>query len=126
MNTTSVPMTRYALAGAVAVVLLNLLLRTWVKVGGVFATLLIATLVAAAMALCFAWRNRRAPLKGERRRLVFLYGGLLGLLYLGLLGMMALQDQPSPMGTALFALHYLCYPVLAQVFFSDGFFKRIG
>lgn len=126
MSPSPVAMSRYALGGVVAVVALNLLLRTWIKIGGLFATLLVATLVAAAMALCFAWRNRRGPLQGERRRLVFLYGGLLGLLYLGLLGMMALQDQPSPMGMFVFALHYLCYPVLAQVFFSDGFFRRIG
>lgn len=126
MSPVPVAMSRYSLGGVIAVVALNLLLRTWVKVGGLFATLLIATLVAAAMALIFAWRNRRGPQQGERRRLVFLYGGILGLLYLGLLGMMALQDQPSPMGMALFALHYLCYPLLAQVFFSDGFFRRIG
>lgn len=126
MNSVSVPMIRYALGGVVAVVLLNTLLRTWMKVGGIVATLLVATCVAAAMALCFAWRTRRAPLKGERRRLVFLYGGTLGLLYLGLLAMMALQDEPSPMGMLLFAVHYLCYPLLAQVCFSAGFFKRVG
>ncbi|HBX55641.1 hypothetical protein [Pseudomonas sp. UBA2684] len=126
MSATPVSMTRYALSGVVAVVLLNLLLRSFVKLGGVLATLLIAALVAAAMALCFAWRTRRAPLRGERRRLVWLYGGLLALLYLGLLAMMTLQDEPSPMGMLIFSVHYLCYPLFAQVFFSERFFSRLS
>lgn len=103
----------YAAGGVVAAVLLNLLLRTFVRLGGVFTTLLIAAAIAAGMALLFHWRQGRAPSNAERWRLSALYGGLLGLLYLGLLAMMTLQDTPSPMGTVLFSLHYLCYPVLA-------------
>ena len=52
------------------------------------------------------------------KRQPLLYGGMLGLLYLGLLGMMVLQDTPSPMGLFLFSLHYLCYPVLAWLALS--------
>lgn len=40
----SLPLRDYAAAGVVAAVLLNLLLRTFVRLGGVFTTLLIATL----------------------------------------------------------------------------------
>lgn len=120
----SVPVTRLALGGVVAVVVLNLLLRTFVKLGGLFTTVLIAALVAAGMTLWFSWRNRRAPLQGERRRLLALYGGILALLYLGLLAMMALQDDPSPMGLAIFGLHYFCYPLMAWVFLAKGFGKR--
>jgi len=94
----SVAVTRLALGGVVAVIVLNLLLRTFVKLGGLLTTVLIAALVAAGMTLWFSWRNRRAPLQGERRRLVALYGGILALLYLGLLAMMAWKDDPSPMG----------------------------
>jgi drug/metabolite transporter (DMT)-like permease len=117
----SVPVTRLALGGVLAVIALNLLLRTFVKLGGPLATLLIASAVAAGMALWFAWRNRRAPLQGERRRLVALYGGILALLYLGLLAMMALQDDPSPMGLLIFGLHYFCYPLMAWLFLAKGF-----
>jgi drug/metabolite transporter (DMT)-like permease len=117
----SVPVTRLALGGVVAVVVLNLLLRTFVKLGGLFTTVLIASLVAAGMTLWFSWRNRRAPLQGERRRLLALYGGVLALLYLGLLAMMALQDDPSPMGLAIFGLHYFCYPLMAWLFLAKGF-----
>jgi len=119
----SVPVTRLALGGVVAVIVLNLLLRTFVKLGGLLTTVLIAALVAAGMTLWFSWRNRRAPLQGERRRLLALYGGVLALLYLGLLAMMALQDDPSPMGLLIFGLHYFCYPLMAWLFFSKGFGK---
>ncbi|MGG5873323.1 hypothetical protein [Pseudomonas peli] len=120
----SVPVTRLALGGVVAVVVLNLLLRTFVKLGGIFTTVLIAALVAAGMTLWFSWRNRRAPLQGERRRLLALYGGILALLYLGLLAMMALQDDPSPMGLAIFGLHYFCYPLMAWVVFYKRFSRH--
>ncbi len=119
----SVPMHRLAISGIVAAVLLNLLLRTFVRLGGVITTMLIATAIAAIMALWFAWRHRRAPTAGERWRLVALYGGGLGVLYLGLLTMMALQDNPSPMGMLIFALHYFSYPFFAWLFFSRRFHK---
>ncbi|MCW2291033.1 MULTISPECIES: hypothetical protein [Pseudomonas] len=121
----SVAMTRYAVIGVVAAVLLNLLLRSFVKLGGVLATLVIAASVAAIMALLFAWQQRRPPTRGERRRLVWLYGGMLALLYAGLLTMMTLQDDPNPMGVVIFALHYLSYPLLAQMLFSERIFKRM-
>ena len=114
----SLPVRYYAVAGVIAAVLLNLLLRTFVRLGGVFTTLLIAAAIAAGLALVFHWRQGRAPSSTERWRFTLLYGGVLGLLYLGLLGMMYLQDTPSPMGLFLFSLHYLCYPVLAWMAFS--------
>ena len=120
----SVAVTRLALGGVVAVIVLNLLLRTFVKLGGLLTTVLIAALVAAGMTLWFSWRNRRAPLQGERRRLVALYGGILALLYLGLLAMMAWKDDPSPMGLLIFGLHYFCYPLMAWLFLAKGFGKR--
>ncbi|WP_422911415.1 hypothetical protein ACOCLD_07440 [Pseudomonas sp. MAC6] len=120
----SVAVTRLALGGVVAVIVLNLLLRTFVKLGGLLTTVLIAALVAAGMTLWFSWRNRRAPLQGERRRLVALYGGILALLYLGLLALMAWKDDPSPMGLLIFGLHYFCYPLMAWLFLAKGFGKR--
>lgn len=120
----SVAVTRLALGGVLAVIVLNLLLRTFVKLGGLLTTVLIAALVAAGMTLWFSWRNRRAPLQGERRRLVALYGGILALLYLWLLAMMAWKDDPSPMGLLIFGLHYFCYPLMAWLFLAKGFGKR--
>ncbi|MNR67420.1 hypothetical protein D3C85_1914070 [compost metagenome] len=52
------------------------------------------------------------------------FAGLLGVLYLGLLGMMTLQDTPSPMGVTLFVVHYLCYPVLVAVMLSERLFSK--
>ena len=115
---------RYAVGGVALAVVLNLLLRSFVKLGGVFATLLIAAATAALLALAFRLIQRRAPQPGERWRIVFAYGGLLGLLYLGLLAMMTLQDTPSPMGVLLFLVHYLCYPVLAALLLSERMFAK--
>lgn len=120
----SVAVTRLALGGMLAVIVLNLLLRSFVKLGGLLTTVLIAALVAAGMTLWFSWRNRRAPLQGERRRLLALYGGILALLYLGLLAMMAWKDDPSPMGLLIFGLHYFCYPLMAWLFLAKGFGTR--
>ncbi|MCY1276919.1 hypothetical protein D9M70_255930 [compost metagenome] len=116
---------RYAVGGVVLATVLNLLLRTFVKVGGIVATLLIAAATAALLALAFRVIQRRAPSPGERWRIVLGYAGLLGILYLGLLGMMTLQDQPSPMGVFLLLLHYLCYPALAALLFSGRVFARL-
>lgn len=108
-----VPVARLALSGVAAVIVLNLLLRTFSKLGGVLTTLLIATAVAGGMALWFFAQQRRPPLLGERLRLLGVYGGVLALLYLGLLALMAVKDDPSPMGLLIFGLHYFCYPLLA-------------
>jgi len=116
----SIPVTRLAVGGVIAVILLNLLLRTFVRLGGPLTTLLIATTVAGGMALWFVWRHQRRPQQGERRRLLALYGGILALLYLGLLAMMALQDEPSPMGLLIFGLHYFCYPLMAWLVLARG------
>lgn len=124
MNTMPIAMHRYAIGGVVGVILLNLLLRSFVRLGGLPTTLLVAAAVPAAMALCFAWRTRRGPTPGERRRLLWLYGGALGLLYLGLLALMALKDAPSPMGLAIVVLHYLSYPLFAWLLFSKRLFSR--
>ncbi|WP_280291106.1 hypothetical protein [Pseudomonas sp. BN417] len=121
--TMSLPL-RYAVGGVALAVVLNLLLRSFVKVGGIFATLLIAAATAALLALAFRVIQRRAPQPGERWRIVLAYGGLLGVMYLGLLAMMTLQDTPSPMGVLLFLVHYLCYPVLAALLLSESVFAR--
>jgi hypothetical protein len=111
---------RYAVGGVALAIVLNLLLRSFVKIGGIFATLLIAAATAALLALAFRFIQRRAPQSGERWRIVLGYGGLLGLLYLGLLAMMTLQDTP----VLLFLVHYLCYPLMAAVLLSERVFAR--
>ena len=65
------------------------------------------------MARWFAWQQQRPPSARERLRLLGVYGGVLALLYLGLLGLMVLKDEPGPMGLLLFGAHYFCYPLLA-------------
>lgn len=118
------PITHLAIGGVVAVMALNLLVRSFVKLGGIVSTLLVAALVAGGMALWFHLQHRRAPTHSERWRLVSLYGGALALLYLGLLGLMWFKDEPGPMGLLIFGMHYFCYPLLAWVVFFRGFTQR--
>lgn len=116
---------RYYAGGAVlAVVALNLLVRALFKLGGVSATLLVATLVALGVSLIFARREKRLPTLTERWRLVGLYGLILGLLYLGLFGLMLLKDEPGRMGQLLFVLHALSYPTLLALCFTPRLIRH--
>ncbi|MGL4315021.1 MAG: hypothetical protein ACRCTL_00170 [Pseudomonas sp.] len=106
----SLALHHYALLAVAAVILLNLLVRGLLKIGGVPATLLVAIVVA--LALRWLLQRRAEPLaRGARIALVLLYGGILGLLYLGLWGLMWLKDEPGHMGQLIFVLHYLSYPL---------------
>ncbi|MNM91119.1 hypothetical protein D3C81_1034080 [compost metagenome] len=115
MSTASPRLGHYALGGIAACILLNLPVRTLLKVGGPFATLLVAALVAFGLALVFRWRTGRRPYPVERRVLVGLYALGLGLLYAGLLALMYLKEEPGLPGQLLFAAHYLAYPLLAWI-----------
>ena len=116
---------RYYAGGAVlAVVALNLLVRALFKLGGVSATLLVATLVALGVSLIFARREKRLPTLTERWRLVGIYGLILGLLYLGLFGLMLLKDEPGHMGQLLFVLHALSYPTLLALCFTPKLIRH--
>ena len=103
----------YALGTTLACILLNPLLRALIHLPGPLATLLVAALVALGLARVFRWRTGRRPSPAERRILVGLYALELGLLYIGLLALMALKDSPSPAALLLFAVHYFAYPLLA-------------
>ena len=116
---------RYYAGGAVlAVMALNLLVRALFKLGGVSATLLVATLVALGVSLIFARREKRLPTLTERWRLVGLYGLILGLLYFGLFGLMLLKDEPGHMGQLLFVLHALSYPTLLALCFTPRLIRH--
>lgn len=116
---------RYYAGGAVlAVMALNLLVRALFKLGGVSATLLVATLAALGVSLIFARREKRLPTLTERWRLVGLYGLILGLLYLGLFGLMLLKDEPGHMGQLLFVLHALSYPTLLALCFTPRLIRH--
>ena len=122
----AVPIRYYALAGIAAAILLNVL-RGVVRFGGLPASLLIAALVAGGLAWWFA-RARGAGRPGASACAWSpLYGGVLGILYLLLVGLASLKGDPSPAALLIVVLHYLCYPALLLVFFSGrvyGFFLR--
>lgn len=124
MNSVPLALRYYAGGAVLAVMLLNLLVRALFKLGGVSATLLVATVVALGVSLIFARREKRLPTLAERWRLVGLYGLILGLLYLGLFGLMLLKDEPGHMGQLLFALHALSYPSLLALCFTPRLIRH--
>jgi len=118
------PIRYLALAGILAAFFLNVVARGLLRVGGVPATLLVAALIAALMALWFARRHKRLARTGERWRLTALYGGGLAVLYLILVAMAAWRNTPSPAALLIFALSYLCYPLSVWWFFRPGVLVR--
>lgn len=124
MNSAPLALRYYAGGAVLAVMALNLLVRALFKLGGVSATLLVATLVALGVSLIFARREKRLPTLTERWRLVGLYGLILGLLYLGLFGLMLLKDEPGHMGQLLFVLHALSYPTLLALCFTPRLIRH--
>ena len=88
----------------------NVLLRVPLKIGGLPATLIAATLSAFALRGLFVWLERRPLQIAERWALAGLYGAALGAIYLLIFALMWLKDEPGDMGQLLFFFHYLCYP----------------
>jgi hypothetical protein len=88
----------------------NVLLRVPLKIGGLSATLIAATLSAFALRGLFVWLEQRPLQIAERWALTGLYGAALGAIYLLIFGLMWLKDEPGHMGQLLFFFHYLCYP----------------
>lgn len=115
---------QYVLVAVAAAFLFNVLLRAGLKIGGMPATVLAAVLIAFALRWGFVHLERRIPSIGERWSLVALYGGVLGLIYLIIFGLMWLKDEPGDMGQLLFFLHYLCYPTALALILHIG--RRIG
>lgn len=104
------PLYGYVLGTVAIAFALNVLLRVPLKIGGLPATLIAATLSAFALRGLFVWLERRPLQIAERWALAALYGAALGALYLLIFGLMWLKDEPGDMGQLLFFFHYLCYP----------------
>lgn len=110
----------YVLGAVAAVFVCNLLLRVPLKIGGLPATLIAASLVAFGLHWCFTRQEGHPPAAGQRWALVALYGLALGLLYLLIWGLMWLKDEPGHMGQLLFVLHYLSYPLILALVLHLG------
>lgn len=106
-------LTPVALSGLAACVLLNLLLRTFLRLPGPLMTLLVALLCALVLRLAFRLTHPNPPTAAERRRLLLIYTAGLSLLYSGLLLMLEAQDPLTPIMLLIYLLHWLCYPLLA-------------
>lgn len=107
------PLTPVALAGLTAFVLLNLLLRTLLRLPGPVMTLLIASLCAGVLVLGFRLSHPHPPTGEQRRRLLLIYSAGISLLYLGLLAMVEMKEDTTLPALLIYLLHWLCYPLMA-------------
>ena len=102
----------YALIAIAMCTLLNTLVRSVLKLGGISATVVSAVVVAVGVAWLFRHQHQRPPTAIERTLLTIFYALGLGVLYALLLLLMYSKDEPGWPGIALFVGHYLIYPSL--------------
>ncbi|MEX2476712.1 hypothetical protein [Marinobacter sp.] len=112
-------MTLIAVSCIVLFFLTNYLLRYLVGMSGLLASLILAVAIAVYMGWSVARSLGRQPVQSERARVLWLYGGFLGALYLAFAGYVFLSSGVDAVALATLFLHYLPYPALAHVFLSD-------
>lgn len=122
----SVSMLKYALPALVAVVGLNIFVRSTFKFDPVAITLFIAISVAGLVATWFGKSVGRVPTATERTRFLWVYGGLLALVFVAMAMADPARHGATGWGYGLLLLHYLPYPAFAQLFLSERYLgKRI-
>lgn len=120
-------MIHYAVGGVIAAFGFNIIARLLLKLGGFPATLVAAFLTGLLLVIAFRWMQRRPMNWKERLRLILLYSGILGGLYIGLFAMMMLKEEPGIGGQVLFVAHYLIYPIALIICISPhwgGLFRK--
>lgn len=120
----SISVLKFALGALAGVLVLNFILRVLFKFEGVPVTIAIAAAMAALLAGWFAKSAGRSPTPQERSRLLWLYGGMLALLFVALVLLVSLKHTPNLAGLVILFIHYLPYPAFAQMFFSEKYFTK--
>ena len=116
---------KFALGALAGVLVLNFILRILFKLEGVPITIAIAAAMAALLVGWFAKSTGRSPTPQERTRLLWLYGGMLALLFVALVLLVSLKHTPNLAGLVILLIHYLPYPAFAQLFFSEKYYTKL-
>lgn len=127
MNETKKPVSvmKFVLGATLVVLTLNFVLRLVMKLEGVPVTVGIAASVAVLVATWFAKSTGRARTPQERSRFLWLYGGIVTLLFLALVLLASIKNTPNAAGLFIILLHYLSYPAFAQMLMSEKSFSRL-
>jgi len=113
-----------AVTGIVLFFLANYLCRFLLGITGPLVSLVLAALIALYMAFSVAKTLGRAPMTEEKSRLLWIYGGFIGALFLAFAGWLFLGEGFDAVTLATLVLHYLPYPALAHVCLSDSVMRR--
>ena len=113
-----------AVTGIALFFLANYLCRFLLGFTGFIATLIIAAAIAAYMGFSVIRVLQRMPSPAEKSRLLWIYGGFLGALFLAFTVWLFLGEGYDSVVLATLFLHYLPYPVFAHLFMSDGVLGR--
>lgn len=113
-----------AVTGIALFFLANYLCRFLFEITGPLVSLVLAALIAAYMAFSVANLLKRMPMAEEKSRLLWIYGGFLGAMFVAFTGWLFLGEGFDSVILATLVLHYLPYPALAHAFLSDGVMRR--
>jgi peptidoglycan biosynthesis protein MviN/MurJ (putative lipid II flippase) len=117
---------KFVLGAVAAVIVLNFVFRLMVGLGGIPVTIGVSIGVAALTAWWMARSLGREPAPQERSRFLRWYGGVLALLFLALVlwASVSVGKTPGIGALVILLLHYIPYPVFAQMFLSEKHFSR--
>jgi O-antigen/teichoic acid export membrane protein len=117
-----VSVTKFVVAALAAALVLNVVLRVVLGLGGVAVTMGVSIAVAAMTAGWFAKSVRRAPTRQERSRFLWVYAGLLAVPFVAVGVMASSTSGPNVPGLFILFLQYIPYPAFAQVCLSEKYF----
>lgn len=118
-----VSMTKYVLGALGSVLVLNIVLLAWLRLG-VPGIIGIAIGVPGLVAWWFARTVGRTLLPQERKRFLWLYGGTIAAAYVALVLVASMRGAPTITGLFILFLYYLPYPAFAQMLLADKYVAR--
>jgi len=114
-----------AITGIVLFFLANYLCRFLLGLTGPLVSLILAVAIALYMAFSVAKSLARSPTAEEKSRMLWIYGGFLGALFVAFGAWLFMGEGFDSVTLATLLLHYLPYPALAHVCLSDGVMRRL-
>ena len=120
----ALPMWKYSMVGFVGAIILNIVARQVLKIGGSPVSVAIAFLIGGSVAMWFAKTEKRMPTPIERSRFLLQYSIAIALLFV--LTMLAVSSShPVTEVSLLIAfINWVVYPICAFLYMSDKYLGK--